>query len=49
MEPIKINVSVRDLVSFSIPADDTRTFSLASAHEGIEGHMFIHGFPETAD
>ncbi|NLX76740.1 MAG: ATP-dependent DNA helicase [Clostridiaceae bacterium] len=43
MEPIKINVSVRDLVSFSIPVDDTRTFSLASAHEGIEGHMFIHG------
>lgn len=43
MEPVKINVSVRDLVSFSIPGEESRTFSLTSAMEGIEGHVFIHG------
>lgn len=42
MEPIKINVSVRDLVSFSIPAGDSRGFSLNSAKEGIEGHQIVH-------
>jgi len=43
MEPVKINVSVRDLVSYSVPVEESRTFSLVSAKEGIEGHMFIHG------
>jgi len=43
MEPVKINVSVRDLVSFSVPCEELHSFSLLSAKEGIEGHMFIHG------
>lgn len=43
MEPIKINVSVRDLVSFSVPCEELRTFSLFSLRKGIEGHTFIHG------
>lgn len=43
MEPVKINVSVRDLVSFSIPGEEPHSFSMLSAREGIEGHMFIHG------
>ncbi|ANX00984.1 ATP-dependent DNA helicase [Thermoclostridium stercorarium subsp. leptospartum DSM 9219] len=42
MEPVKINVSVRELVSYSIPGEE-HFFSFVSAKEGIEGHMFIHG------
>lgn len=43
MEPIKINISVRDLVAFSVPGEELRTFSLSSAKEGIEGHQLTHG------
>lgn len=43
MEPVKINVSVRDLVSFSVPGEELRSFSLANAMEGIEGHQIVHG------
>jgi len=43
MEPVKINVSVRELVSYSIPGDDWYVFSWSAAKEGIEGHMYIHG------
>lgn len=42
MEPITINVSVRDLVSFSIPGEESRGFSLHSAKEGVEGHQLMH-------
>jgi len=43
MELIRIDVSVRELVSFSVPGDDLHGFSWSAAREGIEGHMFIHG------
>lgn len=42
MEVIKINVSVRELVSFSIPPGDTRGLSFNAALEGIEGHTATH-------
>ncbi len=42
MESIKINISVRDLVSFSIPVGDNRGFSINAAREGIEGHQEVH-------
>lgn len=38
----KINVSVRDLVSFSIPLKETRGSFLSLAMEGIEGHQLTH-------
>lgn len=42
MEAYKINVSVRDLVSFSIPVKETRGSFLSAAMEGIEGHQLTH-------
>ncbi len=43
MESLTYNVSVRDLVAFSIPGEESRGFSLnSSAKEGIEGHQFMH-------
>lgn len=42
MEVIKINVSVRDLVSFSIPLKETRGFLQGMTLEGIEGHQLTH-------
>jgi hypothetical protein len=42
MESITINISVRDLVSFTIPGEDGRGLSLHKAQEGIEGHQLMH-------
>lgn len=42
MESITINVSVRDLVAFSIPVEESRGFSMNSAREGVEGHQAMH-------
>lgn len=42
MEPITVNVSVRDLVAFSIPVEESRGFSLHAARDGVEGHQAMH-------
>lgn len=42
MDSYTINVSVRDLVSSSIPTRELRGFSLNSAREGVEGHQLMH-------
>jgi DNA excision repair protein ERCC-2 len=42
MDSITINVSVRDLVSFSIPSEESRGFSMHTAREGLEGHQTMH-------
>jgi len=42
MEILKINVSVRDLVSFSIPVKESRGSFFNTAMEGIEGHQLTH-------
>lgn len=42
MEIIKINVSVRELVSFSVPSNESRGSFLNKAMEGIEGHQLAY-------
>ncbi|MBP7175545.1 MAG: ATP-dependent DNA helicase [Thermoclostridium sp.] len=42
MEAITINVSVRELVAFSIPTEESRGFSMHTAREGVEGHQAMH-------
>lgn len=42
MESFSINVSVRDLVAFSIPVEESHGFSFHSAREGVEGHQAMH-------
>jgi DNA excision repair protein ERCC-2 len=42
METVTINVSVRELVAFSIPGQESRSYSLHSSKEGVEGHQIMH-------
>ncbi len=42
MELITVNVSVRDLVHFSIPCEGLRGSYVGVAKEGIEGHQIMH-------
>lgn len=42
MEPITVNVSVRELVAFSIPVEESRGFSMQVARDGVEGHQAMH-------